>query len=68
MATITVASFLSCAVGMAAAVAFIRRLARRETTMLGNFCVDLTRSLLYVLVPLSESFSGLGSAVAMATS
>jgi potassium-transporting ATPase potassium-binding subunit len=53
MAGITVASFLSCAVGMAAAVALIRGLARRETTMLGNFWVDLTRSLLYVLVPLS---------------
>lgn len=66
MAGITVASFLSCAVGMAAAVAFIRGLARRYTgapgdregpdgpevsggerrVPIGNFWVDLTRSLL----------------------
>jgi K+-transporting ATPase ATPase A chain len=53
MAGITVASFTSCAVGMAVAVALIRGLARRETTQLGNFWVDLVRSLLYVLLPLS---------------
>ena len=53
MAGITVASFTSGAVGMAVAVAFIRGLARRETQALGNFWVDLTRSLLYVLLPLS---------------
>jgi K+-transporting ATPase ATPase A chain len=53
MAGITVASFTSCAVGMAVAVAFIRGLVRRETGALGNFWLDLTRSLLYVLVPLS---------------
>jgi potassium-transporting ATPase potassium-binding subunit len=53
MAGITVASFTSCAVGMAVAVALIRGLVRRETDRLGNFWVDLTRSLLYVLIPLS---------------
>jgi K+-transporting ATPase ATPase A chain len=53
MAGITAASFTSCAVGMAVAVALIRGLVRRETAQLGNFWVDLTRSLLYVLVPLS---------------
>jgi K+-transporting ATPase ATPase A chain len=53
MAGITVASFTSCAVGMAVAVALIRGWVRRETTLLGNFWVDLTRSLVYVLVPLS---------------
>jgi K+-transporting ATPase ATPase A chain len=53
MLGITVASFTSCAVGMAVAVALIRGLVRRETRLLGNFWVDLTRSLLYVLVPLS---------------
>jgi len=53
MAGITVASFTSCAVGMAVAVAVIRGLARRQTTQLGNFWVDLVRSLLYVLLPLS---------------
>jgi len=54
MAGITVASFSSCAVGMAVAVALIRGLVRRGTRLLGNFWVDLTRSLLlYVLLPLS---------------
>src|ERR1039458_2890361 len=53
MAGIPVASFTSCAVGMAVAVALIRGWVRRETTLLGNFWVDLTRSLVYVLVPLS---------------
>src|SRR5450755_266398 len=53
MAGITVASFTSCAVGMAVAVALIRGLVRQETSHLGNFWVDLTRSLLYVLLPLS---------------
>jgi K+-transporting ATPase ATPase A chain len=53
MAGITVASFTSCAVGMAVAIAVIRGLVQRETVELGNFWVDLTRSLLYVLVPLS---------------
>jgi K+-transporting ATPase ATPase A chain len=53
MAGITVASFTSCAVGMAVAVALIRGWVRRETTLLGKFWVDLTRSLVYVLVPLS---------------
>jgi K+-transporting ATPase ATPase A chain len=53
MAGITVASFTSCAVGMSVAIALIRGLARRETTRLGNLWVDLIRSLLYVLVPLS---------------
>jgi K+-transporting ATPase ATPase A chain len=53
MVGITVASFTSCAVGMAVAVAVIRGMARRQTTLLGNFWVDLCRSLLYVLLPLS---------------
>ncbi len=53
MAGITVASFTSCAVGLAVAVALIRGLVRRETDRLGNFWVDLTRSVLYALVPLS---------------
>src|ERR1700730_4349951 len=53
MAGITVASFTSCAVGMSVAVAFIRGLARRDTALLGNFWVDLTDSLLYIILPLS---------------
>ena len=53
MAGITVASFTSMAVGMVVAVALIRGWVRRETSLLGNFWVDLTRSLVYVVVPLS---------------
>jgi K+-transporting ATPase ATPase A chain len=53
MAGITVASFTSCATGMAVAVAVIRGFGRRGTARLGNFWVDLTRSVLYVLVPIA---------------
>ena len=53
MAGITVASFTSCATGMAVAAAVIRGLSRRGTDRLGNFWVDLTRSLLYVLLPVA---------------
>ncbi len=53
MAGITVASFTSGAVGISVAVVLIRGLARRGTELVGNFWVDLTRSLLYVLLPLS---------------
>jgi potassium-transporting ATPase potassium-binding subunit len=53
MAGLTVQNFVSAAVGMAVLAAVIRGFARRETTKLGNFWVDLTRSLLYILVPLS---------------
>ena len=34
-------------------MAFIRSLARRQTTKLGNFWVDLTRGILYILLPMS---------------
>src|SRR3984885_6646526 len=53
MAGITVASFTSCATGMAVAVAVIRGFGRRGGARLGNFWVDLTRSVLYVLLPLA---------------
>ncbi|HYB22532.1 MAG TPA: potassium-transporting ATPase subunit KdpA, partial [Solirubrobacteraceae bacterium] len=53
MAGITVASFTSCATGMAVAAAMIRGLAARGSDRLGNFWVDLTRSLLYVLLPIA---------------
>lgn len=63
MAAITVASFTSCATGMAVAVAVIRGFGRRGTDRLGNFWVDVTRSTLYVLLPLSV----LGSILLVAT-
>jgi K+-transporting ATPase ATPase A chain len=53
MAGITVASFTSCATGMAVAAAVTRGLGRRGTDRLGSFWVDLTRSLLYVLLPIA---------------
>ena len=48
-------NFVSAAVGMAVAVAFIRGLTRHSRRELGNFWVDFTRSFLYILLPLSSS-------------
>ena len=52
MAGIAVQSFLSAATGMAVAMALIRGLARRTTGTIGNFWADLTRGVLYVLLPI----------------
>ncbi len=46
-------NFISGAVGMAAGIAFIRGITRRSGRDLGNFWVDMTRSFLYVLLPIS---------------
>jgi K+-transporting ATPase ATPase A chain len=53
MLGIAVQSFTSAASGMAVAIALIRSLARQESDLLGNFWVDMTRSVLYILLPLS---------------
>ncbi len=53
MAGLAVQNFVSAAVGMAVLAAVVRGLARRSRTELGNFWVDLYRSLVYVLLPLS---------------
>jgi len=53
MAGLTVQNFVSASAGMAVLVAFIRALARRQTTKLGNFWVDLTRGTLYILLPMA---------------
>ena len=53
MAALTVQNFVSAATGMAILVLFIRGLARHSAKTLGNFWVDLTRSTLYILLPLS---------------
>ena len=53
MLGMTVQNFVSAAAGMAILVAFIRGFARRNTQICGNFWVDLTRSTLYILLPLS---------------
>ena len=44
-------NFLAGAAGLAAGVAFIRGLARQVSDTLGNFWVDLTRALLWILLP-----------------
>ncbi len=51
MAGLAYHNFVSAAVGISLAVAFIRGIARREMETIGNFWVDMTRSLLWVLLP-----------------
>jgi K+-transporting ATPase ATPase A chain len=53
MAGLAVQNFVSAAAGLAVAVAVIRGFARHEVRTLGNFWVDMTRSVLYVLLPVS---------------
>ncbi|MDX6376166.1 MAG: potassium-transporting ATPase potassium-binding subunit [Gaiellaceae bacterium] len=53
MAGLAVQNFISAAVGIAVAIAVIRGFVSRSGTALGNFWVDLTRALLYVLLPIS---------------
>jgi len=53
MAGLTVHNFVSAATGIALALALIRGFVRREAKTIGNFWVDLTRSTLYVLLPIS---------------
>jgi len=51
MAGLTVQNFVSAATGMAVLALFIRGLSRHSARTLGNFWVDMTRSVLYVLLP-----------------
>jgi potassium-transporting ATPase potassium-binding subunit len=53
MAGLTVHNFVSAATGIALAIALVRGFARRSAQSLGNFWVDLTRIVLYVLIPAS---------------
>lgn len=53
MAGLAVQNFVSAAVGMAVAMAFVRGLARRNTGEIGNFWVDLIRGTLRILLPIS---------------
>jgi len=53
MLGLTVQNFLSAAVGIAAAMAVIRGFIRKNTSDLGSFWVDLTRAVLYLLLPLA---------------
>jgi K+-transporting ATPase ATPase A chain len=53
MLAMTVQNFVSAAAGMAVLVAMIRGITRHATDKIGNFWVDLTRSVLYILLPLA---------------
>ncbi|HEX9117749.1 MAG TPA: potassium-transporting ATPase subunit KdpA, partial [Anaerolineae bacterium] len=53
MLGLTVQNFVSAAAGMAMLAAFIRGFARHDARTLGNFWVDLTRTTLYILLPLA---------------
>ncbi len=53
MAGLTVHNFVSAATGIALAIALIRGFARRSARTVGNFWVDMTRCVLYILLPVS---------------
>lgn len=53
MLGLTVQNFVSAATGMAVLVALIRGIVRHTSKEIGNFWVDMTRSTLYILLPLS---------------
>jgi K+-transporting ATPase ATPase A chain len=52
-AGLTVQNFVSAAVGIAVAIALTRGLVRRTSATIGNFWVDLTRGVVYILVPIA---------------
>src|ERR1700730_9017886 len=53
MAGLTVHNFVSAATGIALAIALIRGFARHSARTIGNFWVDMTRTVLYVLLPIA---------------
>jgi potassium-transporting ATPase potassium-binding subunit len=53
MSALTVQNFFSAATGMAVVIALIRGFARHTTQTIGNFWADMTRSTLYILLPIS---------------
>jgi K+-transporting ATPase ATPase A chain len=57
MLGLTVQNFLSAAMGIAVAIAFLRAFIKKETATIGNFWVDLTRSIVYILLPLLIVYS-----------
>ncbi len=57
MLGLAVQNFLSAASGMATLIALVRGFVRREASGVGNFWVDIVRSTLYVLLPLSLIFA-----------
>src|SRR5207248_2367889 len=57
MLGLSVQNFVSAASGMAVLVAVIRGMSRKTTDTIGSFWVDLTRTTLYILLPLSLLFA-----------
>jgi len=57
MLGMTLQNFLSASVGVAALLALIRGFTRKNSDTIGNFWVDLTRTTLYVLLPLAVVFA-----------
>jgi K+-transporting ATPase ATPase A chain len=53
MAALTVQNFASAAAGICVAIALVRGFARQQVNSVGNFWVDLTRSTVYILLPIS---------------
>ncbi len=53
MGALAVQNFASAAAGIAVAIALVRGFARQEKKTIGNFWVDVTRAIVYVLLPLS---------------
>ena len=50
---LTVQQFVSPAVGIAVAIAMVRGFSRRNSATIGNFWVDITRCMLYILLPIA---------------
>ena len=50
---LTVQQFVSAAVGIAVAIAMVRGFSRKNSPTIGNFWVDMTRCILYILVPIA---------------
>lgn len=57
MIGLTVQNFVSAATGIAVLLALIRGITRKNTEKIGNFWVDITRSTIYILIPLSILFA-----------
>jgi K+-transporting ATPase ATPase A chain len=57
MTMLAVRNFTSAATGLAVAIALVRGLTRRTSATIGNFWVDLTRGILYILLPIAIVFA-----------
>ncbi len=53
MGALTVQQFVSPAVGIAAAIVLVRGFSRRKSPTIGNFWVDMTRCMFYILLPIA---------------